>query len=254
MNSITDLINDKADELFPTESTAPTAEDDNAIDLEDYSDSDIGNDTKPEVKPEPIANDTFEGLEIREENNIMSSAPTDTSIDIGSLKSKIYSIRDQLDAVIRLIENDNVKLTTDSIMNAPEAPQEATNSNERIVEGIFDGEKMIDAHNKEYSIPPNYASKSKLVEGDVLKLTITNSGRFIYKQISPIDRERKIGVLAKSTEIDQWCVLDNGKKYKILNASVTFYKGKPGDEVIYIIAKDKPNTWAAVDNIVRKFE
>ncbi|MBU4432193.1 hypothetical protein KKD60_02860, partial [Patescibacteria group bacterium] len=38
----------------------------------------------------------------------------------------------------------------------------------KIVEGVFDGENMIGPDGKQYSIPANYASKSKLVEGDIL--------------------------------------------------------------------------------------
>src|SRR5664279_2656801 len=53
----------------------------------------------------------------------------------------------------------------------------------KVIEGIFDGQKMAGPDGKEYPVPTNYASKSKLVEGDILKLTITDDGSFIYKQI-----------------------------------------------------------------------
>ena len=49
----------------------------------------------------------------------------------------------------------------------------------KIVEGIFDGQKMAGPDGKEYPVPANYASKSKLVEGDILKLTIADDGSFI---------------------------------------------------------------------------
>src|SRR3989338_6572507 len=42
----------------------------------------------------------------------------------------------------------------------------------RTVEGIFDGQNMVDSHGQTYPVPANYASKSKLVEGDGMKLTI----------------------------------------------------------------------------------
>ncbi|MBU1146566.1 hypothetical protein KKD80_03410, partial [Patescibacteria group bacterium] len=42
-------------------------------------------------------------------------------------------------------------------------------SGERIMEGVFNGQNMIGADGKEYLVPANYASKSKLVEGDILK-------------------------------------------------------------------------------------
>jgi len=53
----------------------------------------------------------------------------------------------------------------------------------KIVEGVFDGQIMIGPDGKSYPVPANYASKSKLVEGDILKLTIADDGGFIYKQI-----------------------------------------------------------------------
>src|SRR5471030_2263459 len=39
-----------------------------------------------------------------------------------------------------------------------------------VIEGTFDGQIMIATDGKQYPVPANYASKSKLVEGDVLKL------------------------------------------------------------------------------------
>ena len=51
----------------------------------------------------------------------------------------------------------------------------------KIIEGVFDGQIMIGPDGKNYPVPANYASKSKLVEGDILKLTIGESGKFLYK-------------------------------------------------------------------------
>ena len=47
------------------------------------------------------------------------------------------------------------------------------------MEGVFDGQNMMGPDGKKYPVPANYASKSKLVEGDVLKLTISDDGSFI---------------------------------------------------------------------------
>ena len=48
----------------------------------------------------------------------------------------------------------------------------------RVIEGVFDGQTMHDGEGKSYPVPANYASKSKLVEGDILKLTIADDGSF----------------------------------------------------------------------------
>src|SRR3989339_9805 len=85
----------------------------------------------------------------------------------------------------------------------------------RIVEGVFDGENMIGPDGKQYSVPANYASKSKLIEGDILKLTITATGTFVYKQIGPIERARVVGVLERSATGEYFALAD-GKKWRLL--------------------------------------
>ncbi|MBU4216456.1 hypothetical protein L6270_01115 [Candidatus Parcubacteria bacterium] len=120
----------------------------------------------------------------------------------------------------------------------------------KIVEGVFDGENMIGPDGKQYSIPANYASKSKLVEGDILKLTITPTGTFVYKQIGPIDRKRVVGTLEQGGG-GSFIVNADGLKLKVLTASVTYFRGTVGDEVVVLVPKTGDSKWAAVDNIVR---
>ena len=126
-------------------------------------------------------------------------------------------------------------------------------SQARVIEGVFDGENMIGPDGKQYSVPANYASKSKLVEGDILKLTITDAGTFIYKQIGPIERARLVGVLERSGA-SEYFALAEGKRWRLLIASVTYYKGENGDEVVILAPKNGESKWAAVENIVRKTE
>jgi hypothetical protein len=123
----------------------------------------------------------------------------------------------------------------------------------KIIEGVFDGENMIGPDGKQYSVPANYASKSKLVEGDILKLTITPRGTFVYKQIGPIERSRVIGELEKDGN-GNFFVRSEGKQWRVLPASVTYFKGNPGDETIILIPKAGESKWAAVENIVREQE
>jgi hypothetical protein len=120
----------------------------------------------------------------------------------------------------------------------------------KIIEGVFDGENMIGPDGKQYSVPANYASKSKLVEGDILKLTITSKGTFVYKQISPIERARVIGTLEKASD-GNFYVKANSKKWRVLTASVTYFKGEAGDETVILAPKTGDSKWAAVENIVR---
>jgi len=116
----------------------------------------------------------------------------------------------------------------------------------RIIEGIFDGEMMIGPDKKKYPVPANYASKSKFVAGDILKLTIEDDGSFIYKQIKPIDRKRLVGSLLY--EDGQYKVLAGGKTYKVLLASVTYFKLKPGDSVTVALPANEDSDWAAIES------
>lgn len=123
----------------------------------------------------------------------------------------------------------------------------------KIIEGVFDGQNMIGPDGKQYPVPANYASKSKLVEGDVLKLTIADDGSFIYKQISPIERKKVLGVLMQD-EKGQYNVVAQGKPYKVLLASLTYFKADVGDEVTVVVPEDKDAAWGAVENVIKKGE
>lgn len=116
----------------------------------------------------------------------------------------------------------------------------------KIIEGVFDGQAMIGPDGKTYPVPANYASKSKLVEGDILKLTISDDGRFVYKQIGPVNRKQVIGTLINQDGM--YYVEVNGKEYRILLASVTYFKLTTGDQVTIILPENNPDaTWAAVE-------
>ena len=116
----------------------------------------------------------------------------------------------------------------------------------KVIEGVFDGQKMAGPDGKEYPVPANYASKSKLVEGDILKLTITDDGGFVYKQISPIERKQIIGTLVQHD--GAYYVEVNGHEYRILLASVTYFRINIGDQVTIIVPADNPDAvWAAVE-------
>jgi len=116
----------------------------------------------------------------------------------------------------------------------------------KVIEGVFDGQKMAGPDGKEYPVPANYASKSKLVEGDILKLTITDDGGFVYKQIGPTERNQIIGTLVQHD--GAYYVEANGREYRILLASVTYFRINIGDQVTIVVPTDNPDAvWAAVE-------
>ena len=122
----------------------------------------------------------------------------------------------------------------------------------RVIEGVFDGQNMVDKKGTVYPVPANYASKSKLVPGDVLKLTVTEEGKFLYKQIGPVERKTVIGPLVYND--GQYQVLADGKAYNVLLASVTYFRAAVGDEVTLIIPMDdKVADWGAIEAVLPKF-
>lgn len=118
----------------------------------------------------------------------------------------------------------------------------------KIIEGVFDGQNMIGPSDKTYPVPANYASKSKLVEGDILKLTISEDGSFIYKQIGPVERKKLIGRIVMQD--GTYMVEAGGKLYHVLFASVTYFKAQPGDEVTVVIPGDRVASWAAIEAVI----
>ncbi len=116
----------------------------------------------------------------------------------------------------------------------------------KVIEGVFDGQNMVGSDSKTYPVPANYASKSKLVQGDILKLTIADDGSFLYKQIGPIPRKQVVGVLTQ--ENGHYFVDVNSKRYRVLLASVTYFKAKPGDQVSVNVPEDDSHAeWAALE-------
>lgn len=116
----------------------------------------------------------------------------------------------------------------------------------KIIEGVFDGQSMMGSDGKNYPVPANYASKSKLVQGDILKLTIADDGAFLYKQIGPVPRKQIVGML--KLENGHYFVDVNGRMLRVLLASVTYFKAKPGDQVSINVPEDDSNTeWAALE-------
>jgi hypothetical protein len=116
----------------------------------------------------------------------------------------------------------------------------------KIIEGVFDGQNMVGSDAKTYPVPANYASKSKLVQGDILKLTIAEDGAFLYKQIGPIPRKQVVGAL--KLENGHYFVSVGDRDFRVLLASVTYFKAKPGDQVsVNVPEDDSAAEWAAIE-------
>ena len=155
------------------------------------------------------------------------------------LRALIQEAETNLAAATELL----ISLVGDDDRVAPVAREETLG---KVIEGVFDGQNMVGSDGKTYPVPANYASKSKLVQGDILKLTIAEDGAFLYKQIGPIPRKQVVGALI--LENGHYYVDVAGKKYRVLLASVTYFKAKPGDQVsVNVPEDDSAAEWAALE-------
>ncbi len=158
---------------------------------------------------------------------------------IKRLKALIQEAETNLAAATELL----ISLVGDDARTAPVAQEDNLG---KVVEGVFDGQNMVGSDGKTYPVPANYASKSKLVQGDILKLTIAEDGTFLYKQIGPIPRKQVVGTL--QLDNGHYFVDVAGKQYRVLLASVTYFKAKPGDQVsVNVPEDDSAAEWAALE-------
>ncbi|MDB5181819.1 MAG: hypothetical protein JWP13_582 [Candidatus Saccharibacteria bacterium] len=158
---------------------------------------------------------------------------------IKRLRALIQEAETNLAAATELL----VSLVGDDERVAPIAREETLG---KVIEGVFDGQNMVGSDAKTYPVPANYASKSKLVQGDILKLTIADDGSFLYKQIGPIPRKQVVGTL--KLENGHYFVEVGTKQYRVLLASVTYFKAKPNDQVSVNVPEDDSNAeWAALE-------
>jgi hypothetical protein len=100
------------------------------------------------------------------------------------------------------------------------------------VDGSFDGTHMVDASKKRYAISINYATKSMLVYGDRLR-AYDDKGRYWFKQIERVLRERTTGILTKKSGI--WHVATSDGSYKVSKDAIEFLGYEVNDEVGVIL-------------------
>lgn len=187
-----------------------------------------------------IQKDILQAIQIIEEqlSGTASKTPPDSS-------QEVLSKREEKKEFIGIADLLKITQTHEQqIINTPYGGE--------IIEGVFDGEKMFGEDGKQYTVPANYASKSKLVEGDTMKLTITAQGSFIYKQTNQTERRRVIATLEQDLQTRDYYARHEMKRWRILTASVTYFRGVPGDEVVLLVPGGKQSAWGAVENIIKR--
>jgi len=197
-----------------------------------------------------------------------------TNIELSQIKQALLDMRAQIDMIVSALDTE---LTPAQATPAPQQvlappvreepyipehqyipePRQAAQPDknekpsygygeQRIVEGVFNGKQMIGEDGNIYEVPQNYASKSKMVEGDLLKLTITPTGKKYYKQVGPVARRTIMGELMQDPQ-GNWVVVADRIPYKILTASVTFHKARPGTKAVILVPEEGQASWGALD-------
>jgi len=157
------------------------------------------------------------------------------------------SIRNAKKLLKDVLEENNI--STESSVNLDTNWLNSYSSEDsKIIEWVFTWEEMLWADGNKYPVPANYSSKSKLVQWDKLKVTITPNGKMLYKQIAPINRSFVTWLVVK--EKDKFQVVAEWKTYDLLTAAVTHFKANIWDTVTVIIPEWKQATFAAIDLVV----
>lgn len=195
--------------------------------------------------------------EKKEDIDIEEINQEDVAQHLDLVKDILENTQTNIKKALALLREKNINSQSllDSLKEAKESSEGFVGNgdgSERIIEGVFDGEKVIANDGVEFNVPVNYASKSKLVEGDIMKLTITRDGSFIYKQIGPVERKQMVATLVSDDTTHDWYAVEGNQRWKLLTASVTYFHGSAGDEVVILVPRDGSTKWAAVENIIKK--
>jgi hypothetical protein len=178
----------------------------------------------------------------------------DNPIQEKEREAKIQELREIIANAQETISSATQLLSAIQGTTPTEMPISQTNEQEedgQAIYGYFDGQIMIGDDGRQYPVPANYASKSKLVEGDKLKLNITPDNRFVYKQIGPVQRNYLIGLVKKDAK-GNFTIQTPEKEYQVLLAAATYFKIEEGDEVTLIVPQGKTTIWGAIENVLQK--
>lgn len=173
------------------------------------------------------------------------------ALNVEQIENDLKKVKNTLNTLSTL--KDNIG-SLDSIIEANKTNkprQEVIEGN--VIEGEFDGYFMVGEDLKKYPVPVNYSSKSKLIPGDKLKVTIKENGELIYKLITPAERKHVRAVLTKDEkDTSKFLAISSDKQtYSLNTAAVSFFKWLPGDEVYITINKEGKGNYAALEAIIK---
>ena len=163
----------------------------------------------------------------------------------GTYQKKYENIKNLLQSALNQIEK-----VQNAIENLEQEDRRTHYQSIPGTEGVFDGQYLVAQDGRKTEVPANYAAKSKLVYGDILKV-FTDSGRQIFKQIDRVERKKIEGVLAKKE--GKWYLLADSGSYKISDASAEYNKAELNDRASALIPAENPKvSFASLDSVFKK--
>jgi hypothetical protein len=163
----------------------------------------------------------------------------------GTYQKKYENIKNLLQSALNQIEK-----VQNAIENLEQEDRRTHYQNIPGTEGVFDGQYLVAQDGRKTEVPANYAAKSKLVYGDILKV-FTDSGRQIFKQIDRVERKKIEGVLAKKE--GKWYLLADSGSYKISDASAEYNKAELNDRASALIPAENPKvSFASLDVVFKE--
>lgn len=154
--------------------------------------------------------------------------------------------------VQKMFQDNGVQNVLDAVPSPMSSAVHPDDDGIQVVEWRFDGVFMQGSDTKMYPVPMNYASKTKLIPGDMLKLRIMEDGKLIYKVIAPAPRKF---LRAKLTKTEEWkfiALTEDSKTYALNQAAVSFFKGDVGNDISIIINADEESSFAAIEAVISK--
>ncbi len=162
----------------------------------------------------------------------------------GSYQKKYENVKNLLQSALNQIEKvQNV------IETLEQAERKAHYQSIPGTEGVFDGQYLIAQDGRKTEVPINYAAKSKLVYGDILKV-FTDSGKQIFKQIDRVERKKIEGVLTKKE--GKWYLLSDTGSYRISDVAADYAKAELNDKASALIPAENTRVpFACLDRLYR---
>jgi hypothetical protein len=163
----------------------------------------------------------------------------------GSYHKKYENIKNLLQSAINQVEK-----VRNAIENLEQEERKAHYQSIPGTEGVFDGQYLVAEGGRKTEVPPNYAAKSKLVYGDILKV-FTDSGKQIFKQIDRVERKKIEGIMTKKE--GKWYLLSDTGSYRVSDVSADYNKAELNDKATAFIPAENPKVpFAALDKVYKE--